>query len=218
MTIWIVLLCIGVLGLASMEASALAWLIGSAAWLAAGAWLGLVGPVATAALAIVFVLPATLLTLKPLRRVLITRPVLAMFRKIMPEMSPTERDAIEAGTVWWDAELFSGRPDWKRLLSAPAPRLSPEEQSFLDIETEKLCDLANDWETTQVWQDMSPEAWAYAKQAGFLGMIIPKAYGGKGFSAYAHSQVVMKLATRCSAATVSVMVPNSLGPAELLLH
>lgn len=133
-------------------------------------------------------------------------------------MSQTERDAIEAGTVWWDAELFSGRPDWKRLRAAPAPRLTPEEQAFLDIETGKLCDLANDWESTQVWQDLSPEAWAYVKQAGFLGMIIPREYGGKGFSAYAHSQVVMKLATRCSAAAVSVMVPNSLGPAELLLH
>ncbi|MGD7411797.1 acyl-CoA dehydrogenase, partial [Ralstonia pseudosolanacearum] len=175
-------------------------------------------PVATAVLAVVLVLPALLLTLKPLRRALVTRPVLATFRAILPEMSQTERDAIEAGTVWWDAELFSGRPDWKRLRAAPAPRLTPEEQAFLDVETGKLCDLANDWESTQVWQDLSPEAWAYAKQAGFLGMIIPREYGGKGFSAYAHSQVVMKLATRCSAAAVSVMVPNSLGPAELLLH
>lgn len=218
MTIWIALLCIGALGLASMEAPALAWLAGTAAWLAAGAWLGLAGPVATAALAIVLVLPALLLALRPLRRALITRPVLATFRAILPAMSQTERDAIEAGTVWWDAELFSGRPDWKRLRAAPTPRLTPEEQAFLDVETEKLCELANDWESTQVWQDLSPEAWAYAKQAGFLGMIIPSAYGGKGFSAYAHSQVVMKLATRCSAAAVSVMVPNSLGPAELLLH
>ncbi|MHA6880127.1 acyl-CoA dehydrogenase [Ralstonia pseudosolanacearum] len=218
MTIWIALLCIGALGLASMEAPALAWLAGTVAWLAAGAWLGLAGPVATAALAVVLVLPALLLALKPLRRALITRPVLATFRAILPAMSQTERDAIEAGTVWWDAELFSGRPDWKRLRAAPAPRLTPEEQAFLDVETEKLCDFANDWESTQVWQDLSPEAWAYAKQAGFLGMIIPREYGGKGFSAYAHSQVVMKLATRCSAAAVSVMVPNSLGPAELLLH
>ncbi|CBJ39115.1 Acyl-coenzyme A dehydrogenase [Ralstonia solanacearum CMR15] len=218
MTIWIALLCIGALGLASMEAPALAWLAGTVAWLAAGAWLGLAGPVATAALAVVLVLPALLLALKPLRRALITRPVLATFRAILPAMSQTERDAIEAGTVWWDAELFSGRPDWKRLRAAPAPRLTPEEQAFLDVETEKLCELANDWENTQVWQDLSPEAWAYAKQAGFLGMIIPREYGGKGFSAYAHSQVVMKLATRCSAAAVSVMVPNSLGPAELLLH
>ncbi|MHA6896946.1 acyl-CoA dehydrogenase [Ralstonia pseudosolanacearum] len=218
MTIWIALLCIGALGLASMEAPALAWLAGTVAWLAAGAWFSLAGPVATAALAVVLVLPALLLALKPLRRALITRPVLATFRAILPAMSQTERDAIEAGTVWWDAELFSGRPDWKRLRAAPAPRLTPEEQAFLDVETEKLCDFANDWESTQVWQDLSPEAWAYAKQAGFLGMIIPRAYGGKGFSAYAHSQVVMKLATRCSAAAVSVMVPNSLGPAELLLH
>ncbi|QOK97653.1 acyl-CoA dehydrogenase [Ralstonia pseudosolanacearum] len=218
MTIWIALLCIGALGLASMEAPALAWLAGTVAWLAAGAWLGLAGSVAIAALAIVLVLPALLLALKPLRRALITRPVLATFRAILPAMSQTERDAIEAGTVWWDAELFSGRPDWKRLRAAPAPRLTPEEQAFLDVEAEKLCGLANDWESTQVWQDLSPEAWAYAKQAGFLGMIIPREYGGKGFSAYAHSQVVMKLATRCSAAAVSVMVPNSLGPAELLLH
>ena len=218
MTIWIVLLCIGVLGLASMEASAFAWLVATAVWLVAGAWLGLVGPVMTTVLAIVFVLPALVLALKPLRRALITRPVLAMFRKIMPEMSQTERDAIEAGTVWWDAELFSGRPNWSRLLSSPQPRLSAEEQSFLDVETEKLCDLANDWESTQIWQDLSPDAWDYAKRAGFLGMIIPKEYGGKGFSAYAHSQVIMKLSTRCSAAAVSVMVPNSLGPAELLLH
>ncbi|QOK92758.1 acyl-CoA dehydrogenase [Ralstonia pseudosolanacearum] len=218
MTIWIALLCIGALGLASMEAPVLAWLAGTVAWLAAGAWLGLAGSVAIAALAIVLVLPALLLALKPLRRALITRPVLATFRAILPAMSQTERDAIEAGTVWWDAELFSGRPDWKRLRAAPAPRLTPEEQAFLDVEAEKLCGLANDWESTQVWQDLSPEAWAYAKQAGFLGMIIPREYGGKGFSAYAHSQVVMKLATRCSAAAVSVMVPNSLGPAELLLH
>ncbi len=218
MTIWIVLLCIGVLGLASTEAPALAWLAGTTAWLAVGAWLGLAGPAATAALAVVLVLPALLLALKPLRRALVTRPVLARFRTILPEMSQTERDAIEAGTVWWDAELFSGCPDWERLLGTPAPRLTPEEQAFLDVETDKLCDLANDWESTQVWQDLSPEAWAYAKRAGFLGMIIPREYGGKGFSAYAHSQVVMKLATRCSAAAVSVMVPNSLGPAELLLH
>ena len=112
-----------------------------------------------------------LLNFGDLRRRYLTAPVLAFFRKSLPTMSQTERDALDAGTVWWDAELFSGRPDWKRLLSAPAPRLSPEEQSFLDIETEKLCDLANDWETTQVWHDMSPEAWAYAKQAGFLGMV-----------------------------------------------
>ncbi len=126
----------------------------------------------------------------------------------MPAMSDTERAAIESGTVWWDAELFSGKPNWERLLKAAPASLSPEEQAFLDNEVETLCDMANDWETTQ----------EYTKDAGFLGMIIPRQYGGKGFSHYAHSQVVMKLSTRCSAAAISVMVPNSLGPAELLLH
>ncbi len=133
-------------------------------------------------------------------------------------MSPTERDAIEAGTVWWDAELFSGRPHWDKLLGYGPATLTAEEQSFLDVECERLCDLANDWETTMVWQDLSPQTWQYIKESGFLGMIIPKQYGGRQFSAYAHSQVIMKLATRCSAAAVSVMVPNSLGPAELLMH
>lgn len=133
-------------------------------------------------------------------------------------MSPTERDAIEAGTVWWDTQLFSGRPHWDTLLGYGPATLTAEEQAFLDVECERLCDLANDWETTMVWQDLSPQTWQYIKEHGFLGMIIPKQYGGKQFSAYAHSQVIMKLSTRCSAAAVSVMVPNSLGPAELLMH
>ncbi|QQB90614.1 acyl-CoA dehydrogenase [Brevundimonas diminuta] len=159
-----------------------------------------------------------LLLIRPVRRTLLSRPVMSVFRRIMPRMSATEQAAIESGNVWWDAELFSGRPDWKRLLATPAPRLTDEEQTFLDVETERLCDLSNDWDSTAVWQDLSPEAWAYARDKGFLGMIIPRAYGGLGFSAYAHSQVIQKLSTRCSAAAVSVMVPNSLGPAELLLH
>lgn len=153
-----------------------------------------------------------------LRPQVVSRPAMQAFRRIMPRMSDTEQAAIESGNVWWDAELFSGRPDWKRLLATPAPRLTDEERAFLDVETEELCDLSNDWDSTSVWQDLPPEAWRYARDRGFLGMIIPKAYGGLGFSAYAHSQVIQKLSTRCSAAAVSVMVPNSLGPAELLLH
>ncbi len=163
-------------------------------------------------------LPALVLTIKPLRRAWLAKPVLDVFRKILPDMSPTERDAIEAGTVWWDAALFSGRPHWDTLLGYGPAMLTAEEQSFLDNECQHLCDLANDWETTAIWQDLSPQTWQYIKEQGFLGMIIPKQYGGKQFSAYAHSQVIMKLATRCSAAAVSVMVPNSLGPAELLMH
>ena len=154
----------------------------------------------------------------PLRRALLSRPLLAWYRGQLPTMSQTEQEAIDAGTVWWDGDLFSGRPDWNKLLAVPKPALTEEEQSFLDNETDQLCAIANDWETTQIYQDLPPHVWQFIKDKGFLGLIIPKRYGGKEFSAYAHSQVIMKLATRCSAAAASVMVPNSLGPAELLLH
>ncbi len=160
---------------------------------------------------------AAILAVPPLRRALVSDRVLAGFRKAMPPMSQTEADAIHAGTVWWDGDLFSGKPDWSKLLAFPKPALSAEEQAFLDGETEELCRIANDWDTYAL-ADLPPHVWQYIKDKGFLGMIIPKAYGGKGFSAYAHSQVITKLSTRCSAAAVSVMVPNSLGPAELLLH
>ncbi|MDD5247420.1 MAG: acyl-CoA dehydrogenase [Rhodocyclaceae bacterium] len=154
----------------------------------------------------------------PLRRAVLTGPIFALFKKILPPMSQTEKEALEAGTVWWDGELFSGKPNWEKLLAYPVPQLTAQEQSFLDHECEELCRLADEWETTQVHQDLSPAAWRYVKDKGFLGMIIPQQYGGLEFSAYAHSCVVQKLSTRCSAAAVSVMVPNSLGPAELLLH
>ena len=133
-------------------------------------------------------------------------------------MSQTEREAIDAGTVWWDGDLFSGRPDWDKLLAVPAPKLTPEEQAFVDGPCEELCAMCDDWEITHERQDLPPHVWQFMKDQGFLGMIIPKKYGGLEFSALAHSAVVMKLATRSNAAAVSVMVPNSLGPAELLLH
>ncbi|KND54641.1 Butyryl-CoA dehydrogenase [Candidatus Paraburkholderia kirkii] len=186
--------------------------------MAAGPIVGVTGAVGVTLLAIVFLIPALVLAMEPLRRALIGRRTLAVFRGILPEMSSTERDAIEAGTVWWDAELFSGRPRWDSLLSHGAPKLTQEEQGSIDNECARLCDLSNDWDTTVIWQNLSPQAWAYVKEQGFLGMIIPKQYGGKAFSAYAHSQVIMKLATHSSAAAVSMMVPNSLGPTELLLH
>lgn len=153
----------------------------------------------------------------PVRRALITPHLLALFKRILPTMSDTERDALEAGTTWWDADLFSGQPDWPKLLGYGRASLTAEERHFLDHDVERLCELVNDWEIQQV-QDLPRPAWDYMKAQGFLGMIIPKQYGGKQFSAYMHSQVVMKLSSRCSALAVTVMVPNSLGPAELLLH
>src|SRR5262249_21262817 len=159
-----------------------------------------------------------LLVVAPLRRTLLSRPLLAWYRGQLPAMSQTEQEAIDAGTVWWDGDLFSGRPDWAKLLAVPKPALSAEEQAFLDNETEQLCAMANDWETTQIYQDLPPHVWQFIKDKGFLGLIIPKRYGGKEYSAYAHSHVVTKTATRWSAAADTVMVPNPLGPAELLLH
>ncbi|MDD2700784.1 MAG: acyl-CoA dehydrogenase [Sideroxydans sp.] len=159
-----------------------------------------------------------LLVVRPIRRAVISGPMLAVYRKILPAMSDTEREALEAGSVWWEGELFRGDPDWKKLHSYPKPQLNAEEQSFLDNEVDEVCRLVDDWKATQTDYDISQEAWQYIKDKGFFGMIIPKKYGGLEFSAYAHSQVVTKLSTRSSALGVTVMVPNSLGPAELLLH
>lgn len=156
-------------------------------------------------------------TLHGLRRQWFTKPMFAWVKRTLPPMSSTEREAIEAGTVWWDGELFSGRPDWHTLLNYSPSVLTAEEQAFIDGPTEALCAMVNDWQVGQD-MDLSPEAWAYIKQNGFFALIIPKEYGGKGFSAYAHSQVAMKLATRSGDLASTVMVPNSLGPAELLLH
>ncbi|MGB4856380.1 MAG: acyl-CoA dehydrogenase [Candidatus Dechloromonas phosphoritropha] len=161
---------------------------------------------------------AGLILIRPLRRAVISRPLFATYRKVLPQMSETERDALEAGTVWWEGELFRGKPDWKKLHAYPKPTLTAAEQSFMDNECAEACRLVDDWKVTHELYDLPNEAWRYIKDKVFLGMIIPKKYGGLEFSAYAHSQVVTKLSTRSSALSVSVMVPNSLGPAELLLH
>jgi len=189
----------------------------AAVLLAASTWSAASGLVQTLYWA-VFLLVAVPLNLPALRRSLISDRVLIMFRKVMPSMSDTEREALEAGSVWWDGELFSGKPDWSKLLETPAPRLSPEERAFLDGPTETLCGMIDDWHITQEDRDLPPEVWSYIKDNGFFSMIIPKSYGGLEFSALAHSSVVMKISGRSITAAVTVMVPNSLGPAELLLR
>ncbi|MDH5370872.1 MAG: acyl-CoA dehydrogenase family protein, partial [Gammaproteobacteria bacterium] len=145
-------------------------------------------------------------------------PVMKLFRKVTPTMSRTEQEALEAGSVWWDGELFSGKPQWNKLLSFPAPTLSKEEQEFMDGPVNVLCNMLDDWKITEVDKNLSEEVWQYIKDNGFFSMIIPKQYGGKDFSAYAHSQVVMKISTRSVSAAITVMVPNSLGPGKLLLE
>ncbi|MBI3899462.1 MAG: acyl-CoA dehydrogenase [Gammaproteobacteria bacterium] len=167
---------------------------------------------------VVFLAIAAILHFWPLRRWLISNHLLAAFRRQMPPMSSTEREALEAGSIWWEAELFGGRPAWRRLFSLPKPTLSAEEQAFLDGPVEELCRMVDDWEVVHVRRDLPPQVWAYLKQQRFFGMIIPKQYGGLEFSAQAHSEVVMKIASHSVTAAVTVMVPNSLGPAELLLH
>ena len=218
LALWIIAAVAASAALAYANSSGWIWLAAGAAALFAGLGGGVFTPNTFFVLAAVLAILGLTLAFPPLRRLLVSKPLLAKYRAVLPPMSQTEREAIEAGTVWWDGELFSGDPDWRRLLAFPAPKLSAEELSFLDNETDQLCAMTSDWETTQIYQDLPPQAWQFIKDKGFLGMIIPKKYGGKEFSAYAHSQVVTKLATRCSAAAVHVMVPNSLGPAELLLN
>ncbi len=152
------------------------------------------------------------------RRALISNRLLKVFRKILPQISQTEQEALDAGTVWWDGDLFSGKPDWNKLLAYPKPKLSTEEKAFLAGPTEELCAMLDEWHITRELNDLPPHVWQFIKDNGFFGMIIPKQFGGLGFSALAHSEVVMKISSRSGTAAVSVMVPNSLGPAELLLH
>jgi len=204
--------------LAYSRASGLAWALTVGAWFWAaaeldGGWsLPLLVPGA------LLLALAVLLIVAPIRRAILTRPMLDVYRRILPTMSQTEQEALDAGSVWWEGELFSGSPDWAKLHEIPQPKLTQEELHFLDHEVEEVCGMSNDWEITHIHQDLPPAVWQYLKDRGFLGMIIPKKYGGLEFSAYMHSQVVTKLATRSSTLAVSVMVPNSLGPAELLIH
>ena len=202
----------GALGLAAAGAPLWLWTAASGLWLAAlqlfaGAGLSLAW-LAWAVLA--------LANLVPLRRRVLVAPVLEAFKKALPSMSDTEREALEAGSVWWDGELFAGKPDWQRLFATPAPSLSAEEQAFLDGPVEELCRMLNAWEISYERRDLPPEVWQFIRRHRFFGMIIPKAEGGLGFSAQAHSAVVSKISSRSIATAITVMVPNSLGPAELL--
>ncbi len=153
-----------------------------------------------------------------LRREKITKPLLDVYRTMLPSMSDTEREALEAGNVWWEGELFSGMPNWDRLMSFPAPSLSEEEQAFVDGPCEELCRLIDEWQVNHELADMPKDVWDYIIDKKFFAMIIPKKYGGLEFSSYANATVIQKLASRSATVSSTVGVPNSLGPAELLLH
>ncbi|MFZ5492803.1 MAG: acyl-CoA dehydrogenase [Pseudomonadota bacterium] len=152
------------------------------------------------------------------RRSYLTAPLLAFYRRQLPTLSDTEREAMEAGSVWWERELFSGRPDWERLHDFADRPLRADEQAFLDGPVERLCERLDDWRITHVDADLPPDVWRTLRDEGFFGLLIPAEYGGMGFSHRAHSAVVMKLASRSVTAAITAMVPNSLGPGELLRH
>ena len=175
--------------------------------------LNLGAPIFVAVLAV-----SLIFIIRPIRMLLLSRGIMGIMKKILPKISDTERSALDAGVVWVEADLFSGKPDFKKVIANNKyPTLTAEEQAFIDGPTEKMCSMVNDFEFWQT-REMPPEAWDYLKKNKFLGMIIPKEYGGLGFSALAHAAVIEKLTTRSIPLAVTVMVPNSLGPAELLMH
>jgi acyl-CoA dehydrogenase len=184
------------------------------AWTAAWSFAHLWTPWLLIPLAIIL-LPFNLL---PLRRAMFSKSMLRTFQKVMPPMSRTEKEAIEAGTTWWEGDLFRGTPDWQKLHNYPQPRLSEEEQAFLEGPVEEACRMANDFQITHEMADLPPELWAYLKEHRFFAMIIKKEYGGLAFSAYAQARVLQKLAGVSGILAITVGVPNSLGPGELLQH
>ena len=167
---------------------------------------------------LLLVVVIVIFAVKDIRLNLVSRPTFKMFKKVLPPLSQTEREAMEAGDVWWDGELFSGNPDWQVLHSYPKPELSEKERAFLDNEVETLLAMLDDYQIVQKDKDLPKEVWDYLKTQGFFAMIIPEKFGGRQFSAIANSTIVAKIATKSLTAAVTVMVPNSLGPGELLLH
>ncbi len=212
----IIIAVVAALTLAFVGRGWLAWTVGLAIIFATWA----ISAMGVSAVFVTLLVIAALLALitgwPPLRRALFSRALMPVMGKVLPRIGDTERVALEAGTVWWDAQIFSGMPDWQYLLAFECQPLSAREQAFLDGPVTTLCRMMNDWEIEQR-RGLSDETWAFLKRERFFGMIIPEQYGGLGFSEIGHSRVVTRIASRSIAAGVTVMVPNSLGPAELLL-
>ena len=206
----LVLLYFGIGGTAAAASLIIATLVG--AWLDCWSALSLIAGGLLLALALILLRPGGL------RREWLSQPLLGWVRGRLPKLSDTESEALKSGSVDWDGELFSGRPDWHQLLSAAPARLTEEEQAFIDGPVEELCGMLDDWAITNELYDLPEPVWTFIRTQGFFGLVIPKANGGKGFSATAHSEIVMKISTRSVSAAVTVMVPNSLGPGELLME
>lgn len=212
--LWLLAFIITIGILAYQHASLTVWAVG------VGVFLGLFSSLYTFSLFAWVVFAAIFLALHHTgwRYKLLSKPILRFYRKVMPSMSRTEREALAAGTVGWEGDLFSGNPNWEKLLAFPPAKLSVEEQAFLDGPVDTLCEMINEWDITHNRVDLPAEIWSYLKEQGFFALIIPKEYGGKEFSAYAHSQILTKVYGRSASVATTIAVPNSLGPAELLLH
>ena len=212
---WILVIVVGVLILAYHQASLQVFTLGL------GILLGLMTSLSDFSMVtvwIVFFVVFGFFNIIPLRRQVFSRFVLYVYRKVMPTMSRTEREALMAGSVGWEGELFRGLPQWDKLRQLPVPMLNAEEQAFFDGPVQELCNRIDDWDITHKRADLPPELWQFLKEQGFFGLIIPKKFGGKGFSAFAHSEILIKLYGVSGTVASTVSVPNSLGPAELLLH
>lgn len=209
----------GSIGVAILLAMSFAY-TGAPLWIwGIAGYAALIGLDAPVGISIAYTILVIIFNVKPIRRNVLSAPIMKLLDVLnfLPTISETEQTAIDAGTVWVEGELFSGKPDFKRILNEPYPELTKEEQSFLDNQVEALCTMVNDWDVF-VKKDFNDDAWDFMRKEGFFGLIIPKKFGGHEFSATAHSAIVAKLASRCGPLATTVMVPNSLGPAELLMH
>lgn len=213
---------IAVLGIAWIAAffrfSSIIWTVLIGAVLIICSLLGYLSIVSMLILWILFLCVAAFANLNQLRQRYVVTRALKSLKAKLPPISITEREAIEAGNTWWEKDLFNGSPQWDKLFKIPQPTLNQEEQNFLNNQVEHLCGMLNDWEIVNNDGDLPPEVWEYLKSEKFFALCVPKQYGGLGFSALFHSTVVVKIASRSLSAAVNAMVPNSLGPAELLLH
>ena len=215
--LWWPLLLVFFLALIYLAAPLIAWMLGGIALLGLFAQFADVSWPAKLVVWVLYLAPMIVLGIPLLRCRLLGEPIFRLYRSSMPAISPTEQAALDAGTTWWDAELFSGRPRWRRLLKARPASLDDEEIDFLDGPVEELCALINDYDVNIGSRDLPKAAWDLLKKAGFFGMVIPRQYGGKGFSQYGHAAVVMKVASRSIAGALTIMIPNSVGPGKLLL-
>ncbi|MDT3282440.1 acyl-CoA dehydrogenase FadE [Shewanella scandinavica] len=212
--LWIIAMILVLGALAYLRVSLLTATIAAAVVMTAGWTFDVVGPISW----IIFLVVALPLNISAFRQNVISRPLMKVYRGIMPEMSSTEKEAIEAGTTWWEADLFAGNPNWKKLHNYPVARLSADEQAFLDGPVEEVCRMVNQHQVSHQLADLPADVWQYLKDNGFFAMIIKKKYGGLEYSAYAQSRVLQKLAGLSSELASTVGVPNSLGPGELLQH